>query len=480
MPTNVPSPTFGPNGFIAPSEAAILAGEQADLQAAFGGDLNPALATPQGQLATSLTASIGNANDTFLFQSTQTDPAFAIGRWLDALARIYFTERNSSQPTTLQITCIGLTGVQILAGSLIVDQADNQYACISGGTIPSSGTINLAFACTTPGPVPVPTTVSIFQALSGWDTVTVISGVLGVNTETNSALRTRRAQSVAGNSVGMLGSVLGAVFAVSGVTDAYAIQNDTTGPQVITGVTLGPTSIYVAAAGGTDLAVATAIWSKKMPGCAYNGNTTIVVQDTNPLYSIPFPSYNVTFERPVGVQVLVAVVLLNSVLIPANAVSLIQQVLVEALAGAFIYPNGSSGPARATIGSEILATNYVGPVQSLGDWAQIVSLKVGSPNAPSASFTASVSSTTMSVSAVASGTLAVGQTVVDAMGELTAGTTITAFGTGVGGTGDYTLSNTFTVSSEAMVAVAADSDTVQVAINQVPDIVTNNLSVTLS
>ena len=35
--TSVPPPTFGPKGFIAPSEADILAGVQADINAAFGG-----------------------------------------------------------------------------------------------------------------------------------------------------------------------------------------------------------------------------------------------------------------------------------------------------------------------------------------------------------------------------------------------------------------------------------------------------------
>src|SRR5271156_964532 len=147
MPTtNVPQPVFGPNGFIGPTEAAILAGEQADLQAAFNGNLNPALAAPQGQLASSLAAIIGNIFDTFLYQSTQTDPAFAVGRWLDALARIYFIERLAGQSTTLQIACGGINPVQIKAGTLIEDSASNLYACVSGGTIPTSGSITLAFA----------------------------------------------------------------------------------------------------------------------------------------------------------------------------------------------------------------------------------------------------------------------------------------------------------------------------------------------
>lgn len=61
-----------------------------------------------------------------------------------------------------------------------------------------------------------------------------------------------------------------------------------------------------------------------------------------------------------------------------------------------------------------------------------------------ASFTASQSGNTMTVTAVASGTIAVGQAI-QAGG--TVGATITALGTGTGGTGTYTLSNSATVGS---------------------------------
>jgi hypothetical protein len=69
--------------------------------------------------------------------------------------------------------------------------------------------------------------------------------------------------------------------------------------------------------------------------------------------------------------------------------------------------------------------------------------------ASAASFTASISGTTMTVSAVASGALAVGQRVNSGTG-VTTGTVITAFGTGTGGTGTYTVSQSQTVASTTM------------------------------
>lgn len=64
--------------------------------------------------------------------------------------------------------------------------------------------------------------------------------------------------------------------------------------------------------------------------------------------------------------------------------------------------------------------------------------------------TGSISSTTLTVTAVTSGQLAVGQTLSGS--GVTGGTTITALGTGVGGTGTYTVSASQTASSTTITA----------------------------
>ena len=65
-----------------------------------------------------------------------------------------------------------------------------------------------------------------------------------------------------------------------------------------------------------------------------------------------------------------------------------------------------------------------------------------------AKFTASISGTTMTVTAVASGTIYLGQTI-QGSGNTT-GTIVSAFITGSGGTGTYTVSSTQTIASETM------------------------------
>lgn len=66
--------------------------------------------------------------------------------------------------------------------------------------------------------------------------------------------------------------------------------------------------------------------------------------------------------------------------------------------------------------------------------------------------TGSISTTTLTVTAVASGVLYVGQAIQGA--GVTAGTIITALGTGTGGTGTYTVSNSQTVASRTLYALS--------------------------
>lgn len=69
-------------------------------------------------------------------------------------------------------------------------------------------------------------------------------------------------------------------------------------------------------------------------------------------------------------------------------------------------------------------------------------------NATATSFTGAIAGTTLTVSAVASGFLMVGDTITGT--GIAANTVITAFVSGTGGTGTYTVNNSQTVGSEAM------------------------------
>lgn len=75
--------------------------------------------------------------------------------------------------------------------------------------------------------------------------------------------------------------------------------------------------------------------------------------------------------------------------------------------------------------------------------------------ADAASVTGSIATTVLTVTAVGSGTLSVGQTISGS--GVTTGTKITALGTGLGGTGTYTVDTSQTASSTTVTASAASS-----------------------
>lgn len=468
MTSTVPQPSFGPNGFVPPVEADILTAVKSDINAAFGNNLNMADETPQGQLAVSQTASIGNANDAFVFLSQQMDPAYNIGRYQDGIARIYFIERIPASATIVTVTCLGAAGVAIPQNALALAADGNQYAAVSGGTIPTSGTVDLEFACTTLGPIACPagSITTIYQAINGWDSVVNnADGFTGRDTETRAEFEQRRALSVAQNAQGSLPSVLGAVLNTDGVADAFVTENVNQVAQTIRGFTLNPNSIYVAAVGGTDAAVAQALWSKKSPGCGYNGNTTVVVQDTSADYNPPFPSYNVQFERPDSVTVTFVVTLANNASIPANATALIQAAIVAAFAGL-------DGGPRARIGDTIFASRFYGAVSALGAWAQILTIKLGCSNSPAAVFVGSISGQTLTVSSVTSGIIGIGQQITG--NGAVPGTTILS---GSGTT--WTVDTVQTIASGTMQSVTSTSDEVLIDIDQSPVTDAGNVAVVL-
>lgn len=463
--TSVPTISFTDRGFVAPAETAILAGAQADWNAALGGNLNPSLKTPQGQLITSEAAVIGDSNGQQVALFNGMDPAYAAGRQQDGIARIYFLTRNPAQSTVLQVACVGLAGVIVPVGAIVKDPSGNLYLCTGQGDIAPNGTVTLSFAAAVPGPLAVPASVAIYQSVPGWNTAALVSGVVGNNAENRADFEARRAASVAANGAGFPPAIAGAVGQVPGVIDFYVYSNNTASPVTLQGVTLPANALYVCVAGGAAQAVAQAIWSKLNPGPPMFGNTSATVQDTNSGYSPPYPSYTITWQIPIGNAVCANVVIKNSPQVPSNVVALIQ----GAMQAAF---TGQDGGLRARIGSEIFASRFYAGIASLGAWAQIVSLLIGQQlNSPAATFTGAIAGTALTVSGV-SGTIAIGQFVY-AVG-VAAGTIITA-GSGT----SWTVAVSQTVTSVAMSAAAAASNDETMQINEIPTLANGDINVTL-
>lgn len=262
--TSVPQVSLSATGYTMPQSSAILAGEQEDISTALGGSVDYNGSNVASQIATTNTAVISNTYASFLALANGIDPAYATGRMLDAICRIYFLTRIPAESTVVQVTCSGLPNTQIPVTALIQDANGYLYNCTQPSQIPASGSIVLQFQNQAQGPIPCGAqTFTIYQAIPGWDSaISTADGALGSAVETNQAFRQRRASSVAGNSVNMLQSIRGALLGntaagaqnVPGILDCYTTENPAKYP-----ISYNPTAQVVGSITGSTLTVTSVV-----------------------------------------------------------------------------------------------------------------------------------------------------------------------------------------------------------------------------
>ena len=378
MTTNVPAITWVNGSPVLPAELDILSGVQEDINTAFGGGVNPSLQTPQGQLAQSETALIGQKNNEIAYIANQVNPAFASGIWQDAIGYIYFINRIPGAGTVVQATCTGAVGTVIPAGAVAQDTSGYLYSSVSAATIPASGFVTIEFQNETQGPIAcnIGALSNIYTAIAGWDTITnTTAGALGNYVESRAAFEARRSASVAGNAVNSLQSIYGAVASLANVIGVLVVDNPSNGTVNYgpTSYPLAPHSVCVSVAGGTSSDIAQAIWNKKPPGCDYNGNTSVTVYDNN--YSTPVP-YTVTYLTPTSVPVYFNVNIKNNSLLPANITTLVQNAVIQTFNGL----DGSGPPV--SIGSTSYSGRYYANINAISPNVNVIEVYLGTSASP--------------------------------------------------------------------------------------------------
>ncbi|MXV44384.1 hypothetical protein GS501_04895 [Saccharibacter sp. 17.LH.SD] len=369
--TSVPAPRLTDAGFVAPSEQDILNGRQNDLNTALGGNANMALSTPQGQIALSETAILGDAFAAILEVFNGIDPAIASGRMQEAIGRIYFMERRPATPTTVSVQAVVTAGGQNIpvGTALAIDPDGNRYLTLSSVTLPTTGPATLELSCETAGAIACPpNSLQLYQGGVGIASLTnPQAGTIGEDVENRAHFEQRRQATVAANSEGQNASLLGALLEVDGVTDAYVQDNPSGHVTVINGISMPAHAIYCVVEGGKDADIGQAILSRKSPGCAMIGGQDVLVQDTNPAYDGRGPFYTFAFDRAQASPLSISITLSKLAGVPLNGGDLVRDALLSALA---------SGSLRARMGSTIYAYRLSSVVNALGDWAEVLSLTI--------------------------------------------------------------------------------------------------------
>ena len=362
MSSHVPPIRFTPQGLQIPTETEVLNGVLADFNDAFGGGLNLNLETPQGQLASSLAAVIADKNNVIAELVNQIHPEYAEGVMQDAIAQIYFLQRKPATDSAVVCEFIGLPGTQIPQGFIVQDSAGNQWALQQEIGIPIGGKVSGTLIAAGQIEAPAHSVNVIYQALVGLDRVdNPRPAVPGRAEEGRAEFAERRRRSVAINAHGTPQAVYANVFALDGVRDVYVIDNPK-GQNVQAGATnytLKPHSIYVAAVGGDDTAVAEAVLRYAGSGCDFNGNTEITVYDHS--YNDPKPAYQVAFMRPAELPVYFRIKIERGAFIGADAA--IKQAVINAFKG--------------RIGANLYAIGYVAPVVKAVPNVHVLDVEIG-------------------------------------------------------------------------------------------------------
>ena len=285
--------------------------------------LNTDPETPQGQIIDSQVATVNQKDSEVLYLAQQFDPRTAEGRFQNALAEIYFIKRKPAINSYAMCTINGRAGTQIDAGALIESEIDGtQWSLDQNVTIPANETITAKFTCLTDGAISASsgTLTKIVTTVTGWDTVTNATAIVGSLEESQSAFEQRRKDSVSLNARSTVNAVYANVAQCDGVIAVYAVDNKKNISETIDNYTLTPHSIFVSVIGGENEDIAKAIYNNLSAGCDYNGNTSVDITNE---YSGAVET--VKFYRPDVFNIYVKVQIQNSASLQNDYENIVKQ-----------------------------------------------------------------------------------------------------------------------------------------------------------
>ena len=366
--------SFDPDtGLSAQDTAAIRAAIVADWENIFDDEdatLNSDPESPAGQIIDSMAVLITAKDAELLELANQFNPATADGRFQDALAKIYFISRKVAEPTVVTCQCMGLQNTVIPAGAIIMNTDGYRLKALGAVTIPAAGTVNAEFVCEQTGPIDIGanTCTKIVTVIPGWDMVSnSVAGVLGRDAESRAEFEYRRHASVANNAHGSVSALYGTLANIAGVLDVQVLENRSDVAETQWGLSVPGHSVAVCIYGGSNTAIAEAIYNKLGNGCGTTGSTTVnyTAPDTGVVYS-----YKVV--RPTAQNFKIKVTIRRTESTPGTIV----QDLQTALVNDFYGQDENSGNVRVGLAQTVYASRFsVAAIKTAGV-VDLVSIEV--------------------------------------------------------------------------------------------------------
>jgi len=292
--------SVGANGITIQELTDILSEVTSGLQSIYGSAINVNPNSPDGQMIHLFSQAKLDVLEMILQVATSFDPDQATGVLLDQRCAINNLARDAGTYTRQLVTvtvsqAVTLQGLDLYPTDpyTVADSTGNQYQLVTTHVFSGADNASLVFQAATMGAVSsAQNTITV--------PVTVLAGVTSVNNplavttvgtseESDILFRIRRANAVALSSSGWYGSILAAVYAVSGVDQVKVFENDTGSTN---GYGMLAKSIWVIVNGGTDAAVAQAIYSKRPACVGQKGSVSVNVTQQDGT------TFAVLFDRP--------------------------------------------------------------------------------------------------------------------------------------------------------------------------------------
>ncbi len=277
-------------GLVTATYAELVAFYTQAFQQIYGVNINLDTSSPDGQLMNIFIQSVLDLQDLVTQVNAMFDPDQAIGVVLDQRVAINGIQRQAGTFSVTPITVavnqsLNLYGLDQMEQPVytIQDNSGTMWQLQVTQNVPAAGSYSYNFQAalagavlTTPNTINIP--VTIVLGVTSVNNPTAQSEI-GLNEETDAALKVRRQQSVSLASQGYYKGLLAALENIPGVTAAFIYENtgDTTDMDGVPGH-----SIWVIVAGSpAAVDVATAIYDKRNAGCGMFGSTSYIISQVD-------------------------------------------------------------------------------------------------------------------------------------------------------------------------------------------------------
>jgi uncharacterized phage protein gp47/JayE len=272
-------------GLLIESNPNLVAFLISAMQSIYGADINVDSNSPDGQLIQIFAQADTDVLELLLATYNLMAVPTSYGTRLDQLVALNGLARQQGTYTLAKVV-VTVTVAQTIPGLdqtavpafTVQDSAGNQYQLLTSYVAGAPGTPTLTFQAVTIGQVQTSanTITTIVTSTLGITTVnnpSVAADIIGINEETDAQLKVRHAQSFNIASTGPSDSMEGALKNVSGIVDAYVVENNT--GSIVN--TIPANSVWPIVNGGIPISIAEVIYAKKSPGCGLKGAQAQIV-----------------------------------------------------------------------------------------------------------------------------------------------------------------------------------------------------------